>query len=139
MSGIKRVGLDTNIFICCFEENPEFGPKSRKILEKIETGKLQAVCSSLVWAELIAQADIGSNSARVSDLKAQFVSIPNLGIVAADFEICELAGKLKSKYNIKLPDSLHLASAIHSKCDCFVSFDKNLKKVKEIRVVSFLR
>ncbi len=89
---------------------------------------MQVVCSSLVWAELIAKSGVGSDKDRVDDLRLNLFGMPGLGVVSADVAVCELAGKLKSNYNIHLPDAIHIATGICSECDFFVSFDKKLKK-----------
>ena len=39
---------------------------------------------------------------------------------------------LRTKYGVKTPDAIHLATAIEHKADVFVTNDRQLKKVKEI-------
>lgn len=48
MSGIakyKLIGLDTNIFIYHFEDNPQFSTYTQLIFEELAKGKLRAVTS----------------------------------------------------------------------------------------------
>jgi len=47
----------------------------------------------------------------------------------------ERATDLRAKYlKLKTPDALHLAAAIESGCDAFVTNDFGLKVITEIRV-----
>lgn len=49
--------------------------------------------------------------------------------------IFERATDLRAKYlKLKTPDALHLAAAIESGCDAFVTNDFGLKVITEIRV-----
>lgn len=50
--------------------------------------------------------------------------------------IAVTAAKIRAKYEgIKTADSLQLAAAIESECDVFLTNDKQLRQVEEIRVL----
>ena len=50
-------------------------------------------------------------------------------------EISERAALLRSRFGIKTPDAIQLATATHHKADYFLTNDAALKKVKGIRVL----
>ena len=51
-------------------------------------------------------------------------------------DIAEKAAQIRAKYQgIKTADSLQLASAIVYECDVFLTNDKQLRQVEEIRVL----
>ena len=53
-----------------------------------------------------------------------------------DFDTAFLAAQLRAKYQaIKAMDALQLASAIQSHCDVFLTNDKQLRQVQEIKVL----
>ncbi len=61
--------------------------------------------------------------------------LSNFTIVNIENEIKENSIKIRKKYNLKLPDSIICASAI-SKESILISDDIELKKVKELKVIS---
>ena len=50
-------------------------------------------------------------------------------------DIAESAADIRVRYNIKTPDALHIATAINTQCDVFVTNDSQLLRIKELRVV----
>ena len=53
-----------------------------------------------------------------------------------DEKIAVTAAKIRAKYSgIKTPDSLQLASAIESGCSLFLTNDKQLRQVEEIKIL----
>lgn len=53
-----------------------------------------------------------------------------------DFDTAFLAAQLRAKYQaIKAMDALQLAAAIQSHCDVFLTNDKQLRQVQEIKVL----
>lgn len=44
---------------------------------------------------------------------------------------------LKAKYNLKTPDAIQIASAIYSKYEEFTTSDKQLAKVREIKLMLY--
>jgi predicted nucleic acid-binding protein len=48
-------------------------------------------------------------------------------------EILVKSAQLRAELNNKLPDSIHLATAIEHDCDVFIGNDKSLKSNSEIQ------
>ena len=66
----------------------------------------------------------------------RFKSILGIKSVPADDIITKKAAEIRSKYNrIKGMDSIHIATAIKSGCDLFLTNDKQLKQISEIHVL----
>ncbi|MGL5942119.1 MAG: type II toxin-antitoxin system VapC family toxin [Waterburya sp.] len=42
---------------------------------------------------------------------------------------------MRVKYNLKLPDALQITTAIETGCDSFLTNDKALKRVTELRIL----
>ncbi len=128
------ISLDTNIFIYWLEKNTEFYEISAQIIKKIYSGEISATCSSLVLAEIY-----NNNQLLVEAIK----NLPNLKIVNVSDEVAELAGKLRFGYGLKVIDSVHIASAIISGSDSFITNDvylskKNISKISIILPTKFL-
>lgn len=49
--------------------------------------------------------------------------------------IAENAARLRAKYNLRTPDALHVATALQTNCNAFLTNDLGLKRVNEIVVL----
>jgi len=59
----------------------------------------------------------------------------NLILTEIDKNIAVETARLKSKYNIKIPDAIQITSGLINDAKAFITNDSNLKKVKEIKII----
>jgi predicted nucleic acid-binding protein len=52
-----------------------------------------------------------------------------------DAEIAHKVAELRAKFNLRTPDAIQLATAIHAKAQVFVTNDERLRKVKDVPVL----
>ena len=75
------------------------------------------------------------NAKSVQSFRA-FLADMEIPVLSVDSEIAYLAATLRAKYPaIKAMDALQLASAIVSGCDVFLTNDKQLRQLEEVRVL----
>ncbi len=68
--------------------------------------------------------------------RERLARFPNLSLVAPDVEICERAAELRARITrLRLPDALHLATAIASGASAFVTNDRDLAGITELVVI----
>lgn len=67
-------------------------------------------------------------------LLSWLMNIPNLKMLEIGLDTSIEAARLRQKYGFKTPDALHLACAVDSHADVFVTSDKELKKCREIAI-----
>jgi len=127
----KTYYLDTNLFIYHFEDNPSFVAAIDRVFSKLANKSTKGVTSIITLAEILSLKSLGPI---VESIKKSLLSTPNLVIVDVNQEIAEEAARIRRKYGFRLPDSLHLATALHEKADYFVTGDKQIKKIKEIKI-----
>ena len=73
------------------------------------------------------------DAALLADYDAFFASLAG-GLLELHAGMFEKATELRARLNLKTPDALHLAAAILSGCDVFLTNDDRLKRCPEIRV-----
>jgi predicted nucleic acid-binding protein len=119
------VALDSNVFIAALSPKEEHSINAQDLIRSIAEGQKKAVASSLVYGEVL------SVSKELIDFDEFIASIGNIKTVAADDEICFEAGKLRIKHDfrLKLPDAIHLVSAIASNADVFITSDSKLVNI----------
>jgi predicted nucleic acid-binding protein len=115
------------------EEHPDLMEKVELFINKIDDGKAIGITSYVTLLELLVKP---LREGRF-DLVDQYRTIlsGNLEMVPLDEIISIKAAELRAKYGFRTPDAIQLASVIYRKGDVFVTNDKGLKKVTEIRVM----
>ncbi|HEX7575807.1 MAG TPA: PIN domain-containing protein [Candidatus Methanoperedens sp.] len=59
-----------------------------------------------------------------------------LEMVPLDEKVSIKAAELRAKYGLRTPGAIQLASVIYKKGDVFVTNDRGLKSIKEIKVLA---
>jgi len=121
------VALDSNVFIAALSPKEAHSLNAQKLIRSIAEGNHRAVASSLVYGEVLTV----STDSKAIDLEDFFVHINNLTTVSANDSICLEAGRLRSVQGskLKLPDAIHLVTAIHNNANLFVTNDEILSKM----------
>jgi predicted nucleic acid-binding protein len=129
----KRIGLDTNVLIYYIEEHPVLMEKVELFINKIEDGNAIGITSYVTLLELLVKP---IREGRF-DLVDQYKTILSgkLEMVPLDEIVSIKAAGLRAKYGFRTPDAIQLASVISRKGEVFVTNDKGLKRVTEIRVM----
>lgn len=71
----------------------------------------------------------------IKSLEQELWAIPNFQIIEVNREIAVHAAYLRRKHNPQLADAIQLATAIQAKAQAFITNDRRLKKIKEIKVL----
>jgi predicted nucleic acid-binding protein len=130
----KRIGLDTNVLIYYIEEHPIFLKKIEPLIDKIVQGKAIGITSYVTLLELLVKP---LREGRL-DLVDQYRAIltGQLEMVPIDEAVSVKAAQLRAKYGFRTPDAIQLASVIQKKGDVFITNDRGLKNVKEIKILT---
>ena len=125
-----RLYLDTAPVIYVVEQVPDF---SEKILHYIQKPDIELVVSDLTWMECRVKPLTENKETLLADYD-KFFSQSAIEIVELSRRVLERAAHIRSQYNIKTPDAIHLGAAIISKCDIFLTNDRRLERFKDIRI-----
>lgn len=128
------IGLDTSLFIYLFEEHPAYVQKAARVLNTLKKSTAEGVFSALGMVEILTGPKRLGNVNLAAEYEYHLRNFPNLSIVGLNEKIVWIASDLRAKYGIRTPDAIHLATAIDAGADKFITNDKSLRKVKEIRV-----
>lgn len=129
---IKKVSLDSNIFIYNLENNPQFVLYTDKIFKKLIENKLKASTSIISLIELLSFPNTENLANKIAE---DFYETPNLSVVDITAEVAKKAAQIRRDYKYKLPDSIQLATALLSKSQVFITNDQKLKSFKGLKVI----
>jgi predicted nucleic acid-binding protein len=117
------------LFIYLLEANPQFAPKVDRIQKQIESRGHQLVTSVFAVGEILTGPRKVDDHDAVAAIQAWFKS----GVVELlpfTLETAEQYSILRSTFNVRQADAIHLASAAIKGVDAFVTNDEHLQKLK---------
>lgn len=132
IASLKFVGLDSNIFIYHFENNPDFSLFTTEVFVRLSKGSLRAVTSVISVIEALSYP---ASSSVIKNIQEAFDTMPNLNIIDVNYQIALEAAKIRRNYKIRTPDSIQLATALIGKAQAFITNDQRLKKFQQLPIV----
>ena len=128
-----KVYLDTNCIIYFVENHPVWCPKVVAWITTIRSARDELTVGDLARAECLVapfkQGDVGMEARCRA-----FFSDPEIRVLGITAAICERAARLRAAYSFKLPDAIHIATAIEHDCGLFLTNDSQLARCASIAV-----
>lgn len=135
LEGVRVVGLDSMAFIYHFEGHPTYGPLTRILFSRIESGGLHACTSTLTLCEVLTGA-LKAGDGRLAQVYQQvFELMPNLTVSAVDRECAALAARIRVQAGLRTPDALQIATAVRCGAELLITNDARLRQVDPIQIV----
>lgn len=132
---VALLGLDTAPIIYYMEDHPRYNALINEIFIYFEHANFEMIVSSLVLTEVMSQPIRLGNKKLATSYYRLITETEGLRAVPADIEIAQKAASLRAQFALRTVDALHLAIAIVSGCDSFLTNDHALKRVTDIRVL----
>jgi predicted nucleic acid-binding protein len=136
----EKIYLDTFVFMDLLSGNDEYTKKITIYLDKIKSGHVQGIVSSVLLAELAFHIKRRKGTEKAEEILYYIQSLQNLLFIPVSQDIAKHAGILRARYAKKIEkkltyfDCIHLATAISEKCSKFVTGDRGFRDIKEIAV-----
>ena len=99
------------------------------------TERLKGITSVVSLGEVLVQPLRDSNMVLRRQYRELLFERPSLRTVWIDPAVAEQAADLRARYRFRLPDALQLAVAIEEGCEAFLTNDRRLARVTELRVL----
>lgn len=121
--------MDTSVFIYHVEESEKYSPLTDPIFNWLEGPRAGAVTSTITLLEILVQPYRLGDLNRVNKFYALLSTFPHLEWVAPNLQIADVGASLRADHNLRTPDAIQAASALHSGATGFVSNDVVFQKV----------
>ncbi|MEI6610018.1 MAG: PIN domain-containing protein [Deltaproteobacteria bacterium] len=136
LGAIKTIFLDTAPVIYFIEAHHQFGPLVMQVIELMNENRIQAVTSVLTLSEVLPKPVETGNDELAEKFKTYLKNGPNLTLLPITEIIGESAGVLRGKYpHLKTVDAVQIATALDAEADAFLTNDKKLSGIKEIKIL----
>jgi predicted nucleic acid-binding protein len=132
----KRTYLDTGVLLAAFQSSSTLHEQAMQILDDPER---ELLLSDAVWLETVPKAIYEKREKEVNFYNEIFKSASCSGW---NIEILQSARKLATQYGLAAMDAIHMAHALASNADEFVTGEKEGKplfRVEEIAVRTIQR
>lgn len=135
LKGIRRLGVETAPYIYYVENHPVYADKVDAIFQIVESMTIEIKTSVITLSETLMKP-IQSGDQLLTDSYRKLLTETNaISLISITPELAEKAAYLRAQYNLRTPDALHIAAAIESGCDAFLTNDQGFSRVTELRVL----
>ncbi|MGI9036289.1 MAG: type II toxin-antitoxin system VapC family toxin [Pyrinomonadaceae bacterium] len=135
LKNVSLIAFDTAPIIYFVEANPNYDALVTAIFQKVEDEKIIGITSVISLCEVLVHPIRNQNFT----LKQRYFDIlqnsPNFVTKSINSSIAGRAAELRSKYNLRTPDALQIATALENGCDSFLCNDNGLKRISEIQIL----
>ena len=125
--------LDSVILIYYYDHVGSFQIRASRWIASFLAAKDTLAVSDLVRMECRVGPLRSSNSARLATFDGFFAS-PQVRKVPLTSTVFDRAAEIRAHHGFKTPDSIHLAAAVESGCDRFLTHDARLSRFTGINV-----
>jgi predicted nucleic acid-binding protein len=132
----RRVYLDSNVFIAAMENPGAHSDHAWWIINAIEESQIVGVTSEITLAEILVKPiELGDR-----DLAAAYEQMIMPGV---NFEVLQVrreiligAAQMRARRSsMRLPDAIHISTALASRCSHFVSDDQRLHSIESLKTL----
>lgn len=134
LKGVRGVVFDTMVLIYLLEDHPVYAPVCEKLLEWTEAGAFTGAVSPVTMAEIIVKPLRAGRTDLADRYQTALRNLPHVTLCPFSWQTGVMAGALRAKYQLALPDLFQVACAMENG-GVLITNDKALKRISDIRVV----
>jgi predicted nucleic acid-binding protein len=131
-----KVYFDTNIFIYLINDTPDLAAPSVGLLDACAQGVIQGLTGDLTLAELLVQPFKRNDAAAVALVRELLIDDGAVNLLGHDRSAFERAAALRARYGLKMPDALHIATALQAGATCLISNDRQFPLIADLECVN---
>jgi predicted nucleic acid-binding protein len=120
----RRICLDANIFIYAVEGVNAIADALVAVLDLVDSGAAEAITSELTLAEVLVNPLSAGRHDVVDICQSTLVSSDHLTVLPVTRAILIESARFRSRFGPRLPDAVHVATAVVGGCDAFLSGDR---------------
>ena len=131
----KRVYFDTNIIIYLIEGLSEYQSIINEIQDLLSSSDCEAVTSALTICEALIMPFKMDSSEGISLYRSFLEESGVFDLMETSRDTFVQSAFVAGTTSMKTPDAIHVATALESKCDIFLTNDKKIKTPKNLEKI----
>ncbi len=132
----KNVYLDTNILIYLMEGYETHWQNLKTLGESIQTGEAKIVTSEMTLCEILVKPFKDGNLKAVQTYRDFLEDDSFIELKPTSREIYLKASLYRAEFGLKMPDAIHVATAVHTDCEVFITNDHRIRGPRSLAVVN---
>ncbi len=129
------VGLDTSPLIYFTEKHTLYIGILDQLFLGLRNGELGAVTSIITLLEVLVHPIKKGDTTLAQQYRELLLNTSYLSTQLLDQQIAEKASYLRATYKLRTPDAIQVATAIVARASSFLTNDKQLSVVSELKVL----
>jgi len=130
----KKIFLDTAPLIYYIEENSNYLQKLNELFEV--KNRCRFVTSVITLSEVLVMPFRERRYELARQYENILIHAENVDIYEMNIQIAKKTAQLRSRYSIKTPDAIQLATALYCSVDFFLTNDLKLKSINELNIIT---
>lgn len=131
------VGLDTAPFIYLWERHPRYLALSETVFCHLKKPNVQGITSIITLIEACVLPQRQGRQDLVQAYERALLRSEQIRTLPLNATMASRAVVLRAEYGVRVPDALQIAAALEAGATAFVTNDKRLAKVKDLRVLQY--
>ena len=131
---VRRAVLDTMLLIYVLEDHPHLGTVSEWLLQQAAEGHYAGLITPISMAEVLVKPLQAGRPDLADRYRTALRNLPGVDLCDLTWQAGAMAGALRAKYSLPLPDMLQVAIAIEHDA-VLITNDKALRAVDATDVV----
>jgi predicted nucleic acid-binding protein len=133
--GVSHLYIETAPFIYFTEARAVYTDRMRAIFAEVSGDRLHVLTSAVTIPETLMKPLQANDTPLVTRYRTMFYHTKGISVVSISPSAGDLAAELRARYNLRTPDALHVACAIDTGCNAFLTNDTGIKRVNDIRIL----
>lgn len=135
LKGVHSIYVDTAPLIYLVEDHEKYGAIVDQIFLLAETLRINLKTNVITVIEVLHKPIRENESEIEAKYREMLIESGGIELVEISKTVAERAARLRATYNLRTPDALHIATALTTGCDLFLTNDFGLKRIQELRIL----
>lgn len=132
---VRWLYVDTAPLVYYVEAHPNYVELMDDIITRIEDKLIEAISSVITLTEVLTYPMRLGQTKYEQAYRDILLHSGGFRLLPVTTETAYLAAHLRARHRLRTPDALHIATAITTGCDAFLTNDRALQRVDAIRVL----
>jgi predicted nucleic acid-binding protein len=131
----KAIGLDSTPLIYFIEESPAYLETVRPFFEALDHAECNAVTSIVTLLEVLVHPLRHNDQKLAEHYRDILLNSEGLITILLSQEIAEKAAELRAAFNLRTPDAIQMATALHEGASFFLTNDTRLPSIPGLTIL----
>ncbi len=131
------IGVDTVAFIYLWEQHPRYAALAQALFQYLKKHQVRGVTSVITLIESCVLPQRQGRLDLVRSYEHALLHSQQVRVLPVDSSLARRAVTIRANYNLRVPDALQIAAAMEAGATAFVTNDRRLIKVQELKVLLF--